>query len=350
MSELQRILDLSKRASAANEEICLATVVAIEGSAYRRPGARMLLTSSGQRAGTVSGGCLEAEIAKKAWWLTERGPSLQRYSSFFDDDGDMPYGLGCGGTVIVLLERGDPASHSLEALRRSIEDRTESVIVTSLAPEAPGTTLILNAAGETVFERNATPDIAALAQEALLAGRSQHANGFFFEWVAPPPALILFGAGDDAQPLIEFTAALGWHITVADDRSNLARPDRFPRASAVCNLEIALAQARPETAAVIMTHSYEQDRKILSVLLAKEMKYIGVLGPRRRTERLIGDIAPALELTLPECMARLHTPVGLDLGGHSPASIALSIAAELQAVFAGREARKLSSSSPAVHA
>ncbi len=97
MSELRRILDLAKRAAAAKEEICLATVVAVEGSAYRRPGARMLLTSSGQRAGTVSGGCLEAEIAKKAWWLTERGPTLQRYSSFFDDDGDMPYGLGCGG-------------------------------------------------------------------------------------------------------------------------------------------------------------------------------------------------------------------------------------------------------------
>jgi xanthine/CO dehydrogenase XdhC/CoxF family maturation factor len=89
-----------------------------------------------------------------------------------------------------------------------------------------------------------------------------------------------------------------------------------------------------------MTHSYEQDRKILRVLLAKDMKYIGVLGPRRRTERLIGEIAPALELTPAECLARLHTPVGLDLGGHSPASIALSIAAELQAVFAGHEARK----------
>src|SRR6202050_5440607 len=126
MSELRQILDLWKRASAGQEEICLATVVAIEGSAYRRPGARMLLTTAGQRAGTISGGCLEAEVAKKAWWLTEQGPSLQRYPSFFDDDGDMPYGLGCGGTVIVLLERGKAAAEVLEALRRSTEDRTAS--------------------------------------------------------------------------------------------------------------------------------------------------------------------------------------------------------------------------------
>jgi xanthine dehydrogenase accessory factor len=348
MSEVKQILDLWKRASAAGEEICLATIVAIEGSAYRRPGARMILTASGQRAGTVSGGCLEAEIAKKAWWLTEQGPSLQRYSSFFDDDGDMPYGLGCGGTVIVLLERGEAAAQSFEALRRSVEDRTESVIVTST--HSPGTVLILNAAGDPVYERALNPHATALAREALTARESSHVDGFFVERIAPPPALILFGAGDDAQPLLEFTAALGWHVTLADDRSNLARPERFPRAAQVQSLDQALDHATADASAVLMTHSYEQDRKILRALLAREMKYIGILGPRRRTERLIGEIAPELELTPAECMARLHTPVGLDLGGHSPAAIALAIAAELQAVLAGREARKLSSAPPAVHA
>jgi xanthine/CO dehydrogenase XdhC/CoxF family maturation factor len=348
MSELRRILELGKRTSTAHEEICLATVVAIDGSAYRRPGARMLLTSSGLRAGTVSGGCLEAEIAKKAWWLTENGPSLQRYSSFFDDDGNMPYGLGCGGTVIVLLERGEAAAQHLEALRRSVEARVESVIVSSTDKDSPGTVLILNDADHAIYERHPDPEAVRLAHEALRTGHSAHSGPYFVELIAPPPALIIFGAGDDAQPLVEFASALDWHVTVADDRSNLARADRFPRAAAVHDLDSALSRIGPETAAVVMTHSYEQDRKILRVLLAADMKYIGVLGPRRRTERLIGEITPGLELTPAECMARLHTPVGLDLGGHSPASIALSIAAELQAVLAGREARKLSS--PPVHA
>jgi xanthine dehydrogenase accessory factor len=200
MSELSQILDLWKRATDAAEEICLVTVVNIEGSAYRRPGARMILTASGQRAGTVSGGCLEAEIAKKAWWLTEQGPSLQRYSSFFDDDGDMPYGLGCGGTVIVLLERGAPAAASLEALRRSVVDRTESVIVTDTGTNSPGTALILNDAGDVLYERTASPEATTPAIEALRTGKSSHINQYFVELVAPPPALFIFGAGDDRGP------------------------------------------------------------------------------------------------------------------------------------------------------
>src|ERR1700691_1776856 len=134
MSELKQILELWKRAQAAGDGVCLATVVGIEGSAYRRPGARMVLTSAGLRAGTVSGGCLEGEIAKKAWWLTEKGASVQRYSSFFDDDlvsgGEMPYGLGCGGTVVVLLEQGGAATETLEALRRSVEERTAAGVAT----------------------------------------------------------------------------------------------------------------------------------------------------------------------------------------------------------------------------
>lgn len=337
MGELRQILELWKRAAGAGEDVCLATIAAIEGSAYRRPGARMLLTASGQRAGTISGGCLEAEVAKKAWWLTDKGPALQRYSSFFDDDGDMPYGLGCGGTVIVLLERGEPAARALEALRRSHDQRLPSVIVSSLDARQPGTLLILNHAAEVVFGDEHNQEAVAAARGALRARESRQTDRYFIEFVAPPPALFVFGAGDDAQPLVELAGMLGWHTTVADGRSQLARPERFPRAAVVTGLDEALHQAPgPDDAAVIMTHSYEQDRKLLRMLLPRDAKYLGILGPRRRTERLAADIAPEIRLTVAECMARLHTPVGLDLGGHFPAAIALSIAAELQAVFAGR--------------
>jgi xanthine dehydrogenase accessory factor len=350
-SELQQILDLWKRACAAREDVCLATVVAIEGSAYRRPGARMLLTSSGLRAGTISGGCLEAEVARKAWWLTAQGPSLQRYSSFFDDDGDMPYGLGCGGTVIVLLERGEPAAQTLESLCRSVEDRASSVIVINTGADSPGTALILDATGDVLYSHSPAPHPGptALATEGLKTGKSSHPSDYFVEVIAPPPAVFIFGAGDDTQPLADFAWSLGWHVTIADNRSSLARPERFPCAARVGSLNTALAHIHPTDAAVIMTHSYEQDREALRALLPRDIKYIGLLGPRRRTDRLLGEIAPELGLTIEECRTRLHTPVGLDLGGHSPAAIALAIAAELQAVFAGRQARKLSSA-PAIHA
>lgn len=349
MSELREILELWKRASAAGEDVCLATVVGVEGSAYRRPGARMVLTAGSHRAGTVSGGCLEAEIAKKAWWLTEKGPSIQRYSSFFDDDGDMPYGLGCGGTVIVLLERGAAAAQCLEAVRRSVEERAASVIIIDTSTDGAGTRLIVTAAGETAYAREAQPEQELLVREAFATRKSRSVPGIFVEWMGPPPALTIFGAGDDARPLVEFADTIGWHVTVADGRANLARAERFPRAACVSGLEAALAAITPDDAAVVMTHSYEQDGQILRGLLTQELKYVGVLGPRARTERLVSEVAHEMGLEPEVCMGRLHSPVGLDLGGHAPAAIALSIAAELQAVFAGRGARKLSGT-PAVHA
>ena len=339
MSEAREIVGLWKRATAAGDEVCLATIVAIEGSAYRRPGARMLLTTSGQRAGTISGGCLEAEVAKKCWWLTAGGPAIQRYSSFFDDDGEMPWGLGCGGTVVVLLETGEPARQSLEALRRSVEDRRASVLVTDLREQSPGTALILNDAGERVFSREGAEELAAEAHRALRERRASEGTGFCCEFLAPPPSLTVYGAGDDAQPLVEFSSALGWHVTVADGRSNLARSERFPSAAAVLRMagEVPVPAGG---AAVLMTHSYEQDRVILKALLPLPLDYLGVLGPRRRTARLVSELAPELGLDPEECLGHLHAPVGLDLGGHSPVTIALSIAAELQAVFAGRQPRK----------
>lgn len=341
MPELKRIIDLAKRAGDAHEELCVATVVAFEGSAYRRPGARMVLTQSGQRAGTVSGGCLEGEIAKKAWWLTEKGAAIQRYSSFFDDDGDMPYGLGCGGTVVVLLEQGAPAAKTLEALRSTVEERRACIVVMDTSAETPGTALIMNDAGEIAWERDAAAAAKLAADEVRSAKASRQMGNYFVEYLAPPPSLVIFGAGDDAKPLVEFMAELDWHVTVADGRSQLVRAERFPQAAAVIGLEAGMRAAAAADIAVIMTHSYDQDRQILRQLLPLDLKYRGILGPRQRTERLAGEVAPALGVTAGECLARLHSPVGLDLGGHTPAAVALSIAAELQAVVSGRAAQKL---------
>lgn len=344
MPELKHILELAKRARDANEELCVATVVGVEGSAYRRPGARMVLTRSGQRAGTVSGGCLEGEIAKKAWWLTEKRAAVQRYSSFFDDDGDMPYGLGCGGTVIVLLERGEPAAKTVEALCSSVEERRAWVVVIDTSTEMPGTALIMNDAGEIVWQRPGLEEGVKFANEVRGAKASRQAGNLYIQYLAPPPSLVVFGAGDDARPLVEFMAELDWHVTVADGRSQLIRAERFPQAASVVGLDAALREAATADAAVIMTHSYEQDRQILRGLLDLELKYLGILGPRQRTERLIGDIAPGLSCSVEDSLTRLHSPVGLDLGGHTPAAIALSIAAELQAVVSGRGAKKTAAS------
>ncbi len=352
MGETQEILALWRRARARGERVCLATVARVEGSSYRKPGARMLVTESGERAGTISGGCLEAEVSRKCWWLSGRGPVVERYQSSFDEDdageGGPSWGLGCGGTVWVLLEQ-EPAD-VLAALERSVERGEASVILSRL--EAP--------AGSEVPARatlEALPDrLGTAAAKALRERRSSHLSGWFVEYLAPPPRLTIFGAGDDAVPIALFAEALGWRIAVADGRSHLLRPGRFP-ASAKLRLLAYSDPASPLTCgpaapthslpsvetgtapgelAVVLTHSYDQDRALAAALLPRELLYLGILGPRHRTARLVEEIAPQLGWTVNACFARLHAPVGLDLGARDPATIALAIVAEMQAALAGR--------------
>jgi xanthine/CO dehydrogenase XdhC/CoxF family maturation factor len=318
----------------------------------------MLLTSGGQRAGTISGGCLEAEVAKKAWWLTEKGPTIQRYSSFFDDDSPAPYGLGCGGTVHVLLERGEAAHAVLNALEVNLNDRIPFVIVTDTNKMA--TILVQQSLGEKLFSSSPeTAELENLAQRAAdqkysfytaVQINSDLAAELFVEYVAPSPALTIFGAGDDAKPLADFAHKLGWHITIADGRSHLARSERFPQADRLTVIDydqVTPLQNLAIESAVLLTHSYEQDRALLRELLPRSLKYLGILGPRQRTERLIGEVSRQLGMTDEECMARLHAPVGFDIGAHTPESIALSIVTEIFAVLHGRDGLSLKKSTQA---
>jgi xanthine dehydrogenase accessory factor len=339
MSELRQILELWHSARDRREEICLATIVAVEGSSYRKPGARMLLTSGGRRAGAISGGCLEKEVQKKAWWLTRSGATVQKYSTFADEDSENPYGLGCGGTLSVLLERGEPAQGTLAALEQCAERQAAMAIVFVLDTDSVGCHLILSENGD-VFESAAPEGSLALARRALSERRSLWTRGvrsFFVDYVAAPIALFVFGAGEDAQPLVEFAYMLGWRVTVVDGRSDLATKERFPLADRIVSSrsvnDLLLSE---RSAAVILSHSYEQDRTALQALLQRKLAYLGILGPRRRTERLLAEIAPDIGPTVEECFTQLHSPVGLNIGAKNPASIALSIIAEIHTVIERR--------------
>ncbi|MFZ0759046.1 MAG: XdhC/CoxI family protein [Candidatus Sulfotelmatobacter sp.] len=340
MSELRQILELWRSARDHREEICLATIVAVEGSSYRKPGARMLLAMGGGRAGTISGGCLEKEVQTKAWWLTRTGATVQKYSTFADEDSEIPYGLGCGGTVSVLLERGEPAHRTLAALEQCADLQAAMAIVSVIdtnPSQSVGCRLILSENGGVLFESAASEGSLVLARHALNERRSLWTQGlrsFFVDYVAPPTPLLAFGAGDDAQPLVEFAYLLGWHVTVADGRSHLATKERFPLADQVVSSrslnDLPLTE---RSAAVLLTHSYEQDRAVLQALLPRDLAYMGILGPRRRTERLLTEIAPQIDRTVEDCFSRLHSPVGLTIGAKTPASIALAIVAEIHDVI-----------------
>jgi xanthine dehydrogenase accessory factor len=366
MTDLGKILNLWRELETAGTDYVLATVVSVEGSSYRKPGARMLLAQDGRRAGTVSGGCLEAEVAHRAWWLTSSGPVVERYSTQ-EDDGERPYGSGCGGIVYLLLERRQTANPLLAALEEAFNTRLPIAIATVLEGPQTGMKAIAGlSVNPLAFDSwgQADSGLQGLATIALetrasfestiaIAGAQTRAWAGYFP---ARPGLWIFSAGDDAKPLASMARELGWFVAVADGRAHLTTRDRFPDVDEVLTLPIFDLPAKtqeypglqPTDAAVIMTHSFEQDSRILASLLNLDfpLSYVGVLGPQRRTRELLIEAthllggSAAVE-SIDRRLALLHAPTGLDLGSETPAAVALAILAEIQKVLASGTARPL---------
>jgi xanthine dehydrogenase accessory factor len=329
-----------------SEAEVLVTLVRAEGSSYRQPGARLLLGRKGRYAGTISGGCLEAEVARKAGWLTRNGATVQHYSTLFDDTAEIPFGLGCGGAVDLLLEpMATPEADALmHALANSLDGRRSTVVSFLPGPGRSLRRLVLDAQGEVVFASEGLPEAKVECARGLTPGVEY--EGHFVERIDGPQRLIVLGAGDDAKPLTSFAATLGWTVIVADGRAHLARAERFPAAERVLVAnDTEELQIREDDAVVLMTHSYEQDRAWLANLLGRTLapRYVGLLGSRHRSSLLVSEAAAMTGRTVATCCGSLYAPVGLDLGGDGPEAIALAIVAEVQAHCHGRltSSRKL---------
>jgi xanthine/CO dehydrogenase XdhC/CoxF family maturation factor len=346
MVERGRIVTLASRTKSAGG--VLVTLVRAEGSSYRKPGAR-LLTFNGEYAGTISGGCLEAEVVRRAAWAVRYGATVERYSTTFDDTSDIPYGLGCGGTVDLLLEpSGTPEFAAiLKALADSL--RGEPAVVITFLPNgnSPMLRAVLSG-GEVVFRSDG---LAASRIDAALTGELENA---FVERLAAPQRLVVLGAGDDVRPLVRMASLLGWNVTVVDGRPHLARAERFPEAKQVLAVQPGLTPEigiNAEDAVVLMTHSYEQDREWLAAILPIAPRYLGLLGARHRSSLLVSEASAITGLSVSECCARIYAPVGLDLGGDGPEAIALAVMAEAQACCMGRLAcsQRLTSADVLMH-
>ncbi|MGL4555381.1 MAG: XdhC family protein [Gemmataceae bacterium] len=306
----------------------LATVVRVQGSAYRGPGARRLFTADGGGVGLVSGGCLEGDLARRAAALTAADPvTLLRYDTSDPDAGLWEFGLGCRGVVDVLLERLDD-DPPWAALIRAAQARHEPAVLVHHLPDGP--VLALSHAGVLGDE----------AAAALDEGRSRYAadGSAFIEYIPPAPTLMVCGAGADAVPLVRMAKELGWTVAVIDPRHRPATRQRFASADEVhvacddgCLRRLA---ARPRAAAVVMTHNAVDDERLLRALLPTPLAYLALLGPKHRTADLLRSLAAA-GVPLAHA-AKLRTPAGLDIGAETPAEIALSILAEAQAALAGR--------------
>jgi xanthine dehydrogenase accessory factor len=358
MREIEQILSLWDRTAQAGESAVLATVVKTSGSSYRNPGARLLLTQTGQRAGSISGGCLEDDLVKKAWWLTENGPAIRRYDTTPDGEIGTGFGLGCNGIIYVLLERLSQDERNVldlvRAVRASRQPAVWAHVVTPL--EAAGQYLSIDTSGTVHQQLTSAVNMHAVKEHAavsLVSGDSQHiqigGTELFVETLRPAVRLLIFGAGDDAVPLSDLAKYLGWHVSVIDGRAHYARREKFPNADAVIvrNAGDASAESFDRwTVAVLMTHSYSQDLDLLGQLGANPPAYLGILGPRKRSVQLLIDAG----IDAAQLAPSLHTPMGLDIGADGPEQVAIAVIAEIQAFLNGRAGGQLRDRQGSIHA
>jgi xanthine dehydrogenase accessory factor len=362
MSELQVILAAD---SATDEAAFLATVVETSGSTYRRAGARSFMTASGQMIGMISGGCLEADILEQIRHrMTDGKPILVTYDHTASEDILWGFGLGCNGVVQVLIEELDrnnelnPLTFIRDCFERQIFGAIATVIDHSTVPV--GSRVLLHSDG--TFRHNiedsklrfsilADLDVALRQKQPLI--RVYSSIKVLIEPIHPPQSLLIFGAGQDAIPVMQFAKQLGWTVTIADCRASEATLERFAMADRIIlTRREKLAEQVPvnaQTLAVVMTHNYFDDLAILKMLLPQSLPYVGALGPKRRTECLLQALEVEGIRYSKAQLKKLHAPIGLAIGAETPEEIALSILAEIQAVLSDRTGGHLKDQTGAIH-
>jgi len=357
MSEITDVLAAIESLRERGERMALATIVAVKGSTYRRPGARLLVPESGELVGNISGGCLEGDVADVARVVMSEGRArIVSFDLTSDDEAVWGWGLGCNGAIDVFVEPAEKAAEVAHALRAALEEERPIAVVTVIDSNVPGVEqgarLLVRPDGST--ERglgDAALDAAAkeasielLARERseirTLPGTTGEARAFV-EVLEPPLRLVVCGAGHDVIPLVRMCSLLGWRVVVVDEREALLNAERFPGASGFVHVdrpeEVASAAAVDErTFAVVMTHNYLRDKEYARALIPSPVPYLGMLGPGARTERLLKELADEGTPVTDEGRARIHGPAGLDLGGDGPEEIAQAIVAEIVAVKRGR--------------
>ena len=356
--ETSQIVGRIAELAATGQRAALATVVRIDGSAYRRPGAKLLVEESGLTRGGVSGGCLEADVREIAMTVMREGaPRLRHYETGGDDRTVWGLGLGCNGSVDVFVQpatSGDTLDVARHVRTLLAGDAPFAVSTLVRDPSAARGRMLVAWDGPPVGSTG-TPgldrEIARRAEALLAAGESKYydidsTTSVFTEVHAPPPRLVICGAGDDAIPLAAYASQVGFRVTVVDHRPAYLSRERFPDAERIDRRPadgLDGLPLGPRTHTVVMTHSFAHDREWVRHLLRTDAPYIGLLGPRARKEEILEQIDAA-------GTDRLFAPIGLDLGADGPEQVAVSILAELLAVRASSAPRHLREKEEVIHA
>jgi xanthine dehydrogenase accessory factor len=362
MKELKDIILAYDKAVADNRKTVLATVVKVEGSSYRRPGARMLITEDGRMTGAISGGCLEGDALLKAQHaIFQQQNKLEIYETTDEEDRRMGVHLGCNGTIYILFEpiRNEDPNNPVNLLRRTLGKRKDSVVGTIFNPynksHQTGTCCLI-CSDEELFLNNSR-SLEKDAQECLEQKRTVSKVYddccVLYQFIPPPVRLVVIGAGNDVQPLSELTHLLGWEQVIVDARPVYATQERFPKANRICRVKpsevLSAIDIDEYTAVVVMTHSYKYDMAALEQLILTDCRFIGVLGPKKKFRKMLDDLAMKGIKINKETISRIYSPIGLDIGAETSEEIALSILAEIKAVFSNRTGASLNERIVEIH-
>jgi xanthine dehydrogenase accessory factor len=302
--------------------------------------------------------------------MAQQKPMLVTYDTSDEDDAKLGMGLGCNGIIQVLIEPIEPAKiiNPIQLLKKIVSKRQQSVLITLFCLEdkkdtQPGTCLLLTEDGNISGNEALLKDILIEnAREALKRRQSSFKNYVteklcitaFIEMIKPPVALVIVGAGNDVLPLVQMAEIVGWKTTVVDGRPAYAKAERF---SGSCQVVVSKPEnvlnqisIDEQTVFVLMTHNYNYDLAMLGVLLSRaDLVYIGMLGPHKKKQQMLLELQETGMHFSSQQLSVLHSPVGLDIGAETPEEIALSIVAEIKAVFAGKEVTPLTNSTSVIH-
>lgn len=373
MKELREIVKAYDAAVQQGKKTALAAVVHLDGSSYRRPGARMLVSDEGELTGAISGGCLEGDALRKAMFaLSQQQSKLVTYDTSDEDDMTIGIQLGCAGVIQVLFEPINPnhAANPIQLLRKALAVRQHAVLVTlfDLSDKRnfqPGTCMLLESDGHLsgsqpfpALQEDLVQEMNLVLQSGKSVFRQFTGEGWsitaFIEYLQPPVSLVVVGAGNDAVPMMQFADTLGWDVRVVDGRNTHARPERFTSACQVLvsKPEQVLEQLPMDerTVFVMMTHNYNYDLAMLKALLGTRTPYIGMLGPRKKLERMLDELRTGGMEVTDEMLEKVYGPAGLEIGAETPEEIALSIISEIQGVLTGSSGGQLKSKTGVIHA
>lgn len=353
MKEINDIIKAYNQLDITQRKIAMATVIHVEGSSYRRSGARMLVQDNGVWTGGISGGCLEGDALKKAKnCMIQKDVKTVRYDTTNDDEKQIGVGLGCNGIIDILLSpvEFEDENNPIKILASCVNDRHINCLISVIHSKIDGLQagrMYKYGVQKATFPDELIQDI----QSALTSGKSAVKKyeklSVFIEILKPTLNVVLFGYQYDIYPLLKIGNELGWNMSVACKQAKMTKAMR----SLTKDLHFDQSDVKYDdhTAFILMAHDYKTDKNNLLMALQSDVPYIGMLGPLKRKNKALDELHSHGHSFTDAQLSRLYNPVGLNIGSVTPEEIALAILAEIRAHFSGKNGAPLRQKSGPIH-